>query len=70
MTRTRYRVAVRARRRVAEHFCESDFNFVVDHMLPFAGFVMCGRPRQTQNVDQETLGESVFAHDALGEFAT
>ena len=65
----RDRIAVRARGRVAEQAVDRRLDALADHVLPLAGLVMGLGPRQAEDVGEEALGETVAAHDPLGQRA-
>ena len=69
VARARDRVAVRARRRVAEHAHDGGLDLVGDDVLPLAGFLVGHGPRQPEHVGEEALGQPVLAHDSLGQLA-
>ena len=61
-------VAVRACRRVAQQSVETDFDLVTDDVLPLARFVVGSRPREPDDVGEESFRQPVSSDDAGGEF--
>ncbi|MEY3035365.1 MAG: hypothetical protein RLZ86_1987 [Actinomycetota bacterium] len=54
--------------RVPKQTIHRRFHRVAHDVFPFAGFVVRFGPRESEYVGQETLGQSMTAHDGGGQF--